>query len=546
MAGSAYAACPNDCAGHGVCGDATQCECYRNWFGADCSDRICTYSAAFVDTPVGDLNGDGEHGPARYFDGRQNSNVYGVNYVSGGQSELYAWQYGYARNGANPGDGRIIAWDEAHFYRECANKGTCDRTTGQCSCFPGYEGEGCTRTTCPLSCSGHGKCRTLNDHGAVPLYSAWDGDHTQDCVCDAGYSGAACQMRDCPRGADPVEYALAVTNSVQGILWQSFYGVPDSTSEADQVAWLKDKPAASVYYTYTYEDEFGDPFTTSLLSVDYKSSCQDDGGGNVGCLSSPDFSTQSLQEHAEAVNNSLQALSLGAIENSYVWTVGADYTSAFAGGNPTQTFSTPGLEDGVYPYDVTTPNVPKSVSVEALAFRLDRTIVPSQCRGGNVYTGEANTESVLDITSGETTFGLCTFVQIENPGVQEPLTIQYWYTPGGDTVASSVSFDVITGDSGVFADVDYELYNGAVVAGDKYAYGSEDGNTIVTVANLQDKRSWNPADGDVTLDFVTVTATELGVCSARGLCDYDTGMCDCFAGYSGLRCDDQNAIAYSY
>merc|ERR1712032_1249194 len=66
--GFASAACPNNCAGHGTCGEATQCDCYRNWFGADCSKRICTFSAAFVDTPVGDLNGDGEHGPARYFD----------------------------------------------------------------------------------------------------------------------------------------------------------------------------------------------------------------------------------------------------------------------------------------------------------------------------------------------------------------------------------------------------------------------------------------------------------------------------------------------
>merc|ERR1712224_322206 len=145
--GLASAACPNNCAGHGTCGEATQCDCYRNWFGADCSKRICTYSAAFVDTPVGDLNGDCEHGPARYFDPRLNTQVYGIDFVGGGQSEMYSHNYGYARAT------RTTPHDEAHFYRECANKGICDRTTGVCNCLPGYEGEGCTRTACPNDCN---------------------------------------------------------------------------------------------------------------------------------------------------------------------------------------------------------------------------------------------------------------------------------------------------------------------------------------------------------------------------------------------------------
>lgn len=28
----------------------------------------------------------------------------------------------------------------AHYYMECSNKGLCDRKTGECSCYDGYDG----------------------------------------------------------------------------------------------------------------------------------------------------------------------------------------------------------------------------------------------------------------------------------------------------------------------------------------------------------------------------------------------------------------------
>merc|ERR1712048_1467909 len=512
----------NNCAGHGTCGEATQCDCYRNWFGADCSKRICTYSAAFVDTPVGDLNGDGEHGPARYFDPRLNTKVYGIDHTAGGQSELYSHNYGYARAT------RIAPHDEAHFYRECANKGTCDRTTGQCNCFPGYEGEGCARTACPENCNGHGRCRTVADEHST--YSAWDRDYTQFCKCDPGYSGPACSMRDCPRGADPVQFALEVTNSVQGIFWRSF-NKASNTAQKDQV--YADRMPSTVHYTITFTDEYGDEHVTSLLSVEYKSDCTN----AKKCFTHPDFDKQTMMEHAEAVNKSLGALPRGAIENKYVWTVGTIYDAA--GVAKTQTVSNPvtGADETqkyyTYPRDwekVNTGKTALSVAVDQLEYRLDTSIIPQGCKGNNI--NGADNAAVQN-------YGLCVFIQIENPGVQNPLKVQYFYNPlTTSTIGHPINTHVVSGET--------KGFNSKRITATDDKFLPNKVEYLVTVQDLQDDRVWNERDGDVSKLFIQAKTTELDVCSKRGLCDYDTGMCDCFSGYSGIRCDDQNAIAYSY
>jgi len=151
---SAY--CPNGCSGHGTCGTNDKCTCYNRiddsepaWTGNDCSERTCPKSSAWV---------------------------------------------GYIQ-GAN----------DAHPVVECSNKGTCDRKSGQCKCFPNYDGIACERTVCPNGCSNAGVCFTqakLADEAGTTYDTPWDANKHVGCVCDLGRRGPDCSLVECPSGPD--------------------------------------------------------------------------------------------------------------------------------------------------------------------------------------------------------------------------------------------------------------------------------------------------------------------------------------------------------
>jgi len=168
------------------------CICNRNWQANDCSERVCQFGLAHVDTPKGDLDGSGS--------------------ISGPQVPVVenSFNYPYGTSEQFPAmqdtDLNVLV-DSAHYYMECSNKGTCDRSTGTCSCYDGYDGVACQRASCPNSCSGHGVCKTIKqlaaaDHGNV--YKLWDKDVTMGCQCDAGYFGPDCSQKQCKFGVDPL------------------------------------------------------------------------------------------------------------------------------------------------------------------------------------------------------------------------------------------------------------------------------------------------------------------------------------------------------
>lgn len=197
--------CANACNGHGKCTAYDMCICNRNWQGNDCNQRTCQFGLAHVDTPKGDLDMDGTiSGP--------NNHVVNNHPV---------YPYGTREQFPQMEDTDLkVLTESAHYYMECSNKGTCNRATGECQCFDGYDGVACQRASCPgypNSCSGHGVCKTISqlasaDYGNT--YKLWDRDATMGCECDAGYYGADCSKRDCKHGVDPLYLDDAATAKV--------------------------------------------------------------------------------------------------------------------------------------------------------------------------------------------------------------------------------------------------------------------------------------------------------------------------------------------
>jgi hypothetical protein len=194
------------------------CVCQRNWQANDCSERVCQFGLAHVDTPKGDLN---------------------HNNVISGPDEIvvennFAYPYGTTEKFPRMQSSDLAdLTDSAHYYMECSNKGTCDRDTGECQCLPGYDGAACQRASCPgypESCSGHGVCKTVRQLAYADnqnVYELWDRDVTMGCECDPGFSGPDCSERMCKYAVD--QLYMDDTSTVKYATWD-FAVVHESTS----------------------------------------------------------------------------------------------------------------------------------------------------------------------------------------------------------------------------------------------------------------------------------------------------------------------------
>jgi len=250
LVGIVVSECPNACSAHGKCGAYDMCTCYRNWMSNDCSERICQFGLAHVDTPKGDL--DSSNGA---LSGPATTVVLNNAMYPYGTTEQYPF--------VGDIDGNVLT-NTAHEYRECSNKGICDRSTGTCACFEGYDGSACQRASCPVTngatCSGHGTCQTIEELAQMDhnnLYELWDKDSTMGCLCDGGYGGADCSEKKCKYGIDPLYYDRGSTARYSNFTY-ILYASQAATTLAGN-------------YSIIFYDSYGEDWQT--IPIDWDATC---------------------------------------------------------------------------------------------------------------------------------------------------------------------------------------------------------------------------------------------------------------------------------
>jgi hypothetical protein len=167
-----------------------------------------------------------------------------------------------------------------HKYAECSNRGICDRDTGECECFPGYEGKACKRTSCPNDCSGHGRCLTIENmpfyvtsspwyhkpskfynQKAVTFkdsYHKWDYGKTRGCQCDPEWGDVDCSKRMCQHGND-------IMDQRDNLLQARKYHVQHIQFLADSA---NDGAIHGKTFALTFRSKLNETFTTIPIVMD--------------------------------------------------------------------------------------------------------------------------------------------------------------------------------------------------------------------------------------------------------------------------------------
>jgi hypothetical protein len=621
LVGACHAACPNACSGHGTCGEFDSCTCFTNFQGSDCSQRTCMFYNAWVTTPKGDLNYDGDVLDATIYDSDHYFADTSVDYIAtsqhaGGDWESWPSTFAGSRSGTTS--------DEGHFYMECSNRGLCDRKSGQCDCFEGYTGEACRRTVCPDDCSGHGTCETVAELAGSYTYDLWDADMSRSCNCDPGYTGPSCAERFCPYGDDPlttneqfetqfidVSSTAAFGGKIRltytdywGEEWETDqiavanYDGTDTASTADAVKDALQNLPNDVFNSVSASVTYCDRVIPGTIKLDTQAIAAATNAGtgltiastNMRCPGADVTTMHEVDGSGALTLLGGAATAVSDADDLTCYTTATPYCIRIA-----VTFaSTPGALNAlsVDASAVTDPNgetmaqngntVTTSVVSQLGLSSTDasngfdavfvakgdtvKTCTTGSCDvSGSTVTVDAGgntffTNERVSITCGGKDIGTYTIHATTEPTATTILLQESAPTCDGDSTGDGVV--VVTSETEYFT-VNTDL-TGLLAPGDFVASAdaSTGGAHMHVTAVYWEPASASLAGGEGRI-FITTTGVASGAtftqgaevflhgtgtkesseCSDRGLCDRETGICDCFKGYTGNACETQNALA---
>jgi len=401
-------------------------------------------------------------------------------------------------------------------------------------------------------------------------------------------------LRKCPQGSDPIATVYINDESVYKIQWGQQTGHKwGSTLGGAPV----EHPNGQVHWTMSYKDDYGDVWTTSAVTTYYQ--LHNEAGSLIVGPSSktskltatpffmdPDFQGAGvatvnvdgkvkkdsatgtkvkdvyLQKTAgdrnkfsfhpsfigEQVNASIQALPNDVVRYSYVHTVfnnGDDpdqvliYPSmgvpAFKGkftGKDLNIAGTHKTGAGVCsPFHKFLKAGEPCSNVGNFADGKSAAVNDNKYRFPYFISQDDTNKGPNDLATAYTNCAqnaLCLFITIPEPEGNKDLTVNYKFK----TLIRTAIAEKDLKPSEYTTSLAREISN------------VNDGvNALVKVSQVGSDRYWHKLiDGTPIIKYKD--DQKLHDCSRRGLCDFETGKCKCFDGYSGYKCQEKSVLGY--
>jgi hypothetical protein len=488
--------CLNNCNRRGECNSATaSCMCQEGYIGPDCSQRSC---------PVG-----------------------------------FPWSKRQSRFGSSP------LYTPRDTMVECSNAGTCDHSQGRCLCFTGFGGQACERTRCmPFSssggnCTGHGQCLSMasihklnagfGNTGAgselIPLggaasgdavYRQWDSERIYGCACDKGFSGPDCHLALCPAGDSPR------TRFQQRRVVRIFAQVPAATNPSSLRFrfWFAGQTSSSIDVSTLNTENCQARILSSITTINASaSSCRVVVGGRLDVVRNITIGgskTSVIDSDGDLATGSFEAVLAIGFSSSVGGLSQQSNLFPFTGSPPISLFGC--YVDSAY----STSDLRASVS----------------CRVEDV---SVTSLSIVPAGSVRIPSGVSYDVTIHDSDVFPNKAVVTKIVRGAPALVTSFPPILLTTrPQGIRVSSTENLY---------ISFGSLWGHTkdaTWKITSPNDVETNVPIPPSSILGIIKSPSTrEHEPCSGQGLCNEESGLCECFTGSSGVACETLASVPSS-